>query len=84
MKVARFLEYWAPEAMKMDGYDDCIAGVADSFGAPTRIVYDRDAIIRKLMKRDGMTAEQAYEFHEYNQLGAYVGEGTPIFMSKLQ
>jgi hypothetical protein len=70
--------------MNMVGYDDCIVGVADTFGSPTRIVYDRDAIIEKLMKKDRMTQEEAYEFHEFNQAGAYVGEGTPIFMSMLQ
>ncbi len=84
MKAIDFITLWAPEAMKMVGYDDCIVGVADTFGAPTRIVYDRDEVIKKLMKRDGMTQEEAYEYHEFNQVGAYVGEGTPIFMSKLK
>ena len=28
-----------------------------------------------------MTHDEAVEYHEYNQLGAYVGEHTPAFMT---
>jgi hypothetical protein len=32
------------------------------------------------MVRDGMDYDEAYEFFEFNTLGAYVGEQTPVFV----
>lgn len=49
----------------------------------TVLCYDMDWIIQKLMKRDGMTHEEAVEYFEYNQLGAYVGKQTPIFLNRI-
>ena len=66
--------------MVMDGYDDCIVGVAWQFGKPM-IVYDRARIIQRLMA-EGMTQEEAEEFHHYNQSGAWTGPGTPAFLDK--
>lgn len=36
-------------------------------------------VLEKLQK-NGMTYEEALEYYEYNQLGAYVGERTPAFL----
>ena len=68
-----------PEALKMDGYDDCIMGLCHQFGRPPVIAYDRDKVIKKLMK--DMTWEEAEEYFEFNQIGAYMGEHTPVFIS---
>jgi len=68
------------KALTMDGYDDCIAGVLERFGMEPIIVYDKQRVIEKLMQ-DGATDEEAYEFFEYNQLGAWMGDGTPGFIS---
>ena len=67
------------EMLTMDGYDDCIAGVCTRFGQEPVIIYDRAKIINKLMA-DGATYEEAEEFHEFNQAGAWVGERTPAFL----
>jgi hypothetical protein len=32
------------------------------------------------MDRDGMTEEEAFEYLEFNTLGAWVGEETPMFV----
>lgn len=34
------------------------------------------------MTRDGMTEEEAQEWYEFNILGAYCGEGMPVFLIK--
>ena len=62
----------------MDGFDDCIVGVCHRFN-DTFVVYDRRKVIAKLMA-DGMTEEEAVEFHQFNQLGAWVGDHTPAFI----
>jgi len=71
-----------PNCIKMDGFDDCIVGVCESFGNEPRIVYDIDLIIQKLMK-EGMSYDDAVEFYEYNQAGAYVGKNTPVFVESI-
>ena len=63
-------------ARSMDGFDDCILGVASRFGSEAFVIYDYDKVIAQL-ESYGMTYEEAVEYHEFNQLGAYVGERTP-------
>jgi hypothetical protein len=63
-----------------DGFDSCIMGIANRFGMEPVVAYDYDKCIA-LLSRDGMTEEEAIEFFEFNTLGAWVGEGTPIFVS---
>ncbi len=62
----------------MDGFDDCIIGVGQRF-TDHFVVYDLKKVIAKLMEQ-GMSEEEAIEFHEFNQLGAWVGPGTPVFL----
>ena len=68
------------ELMTMDGYDDCIVGIGYRYGNEPYVVYDTNKIVNKLMKEDGMTYHQAYEYHEFNQSGAYLGPKTPGFI----
>ena len=54
----------------------------------TTIVYQEfviglDKVIKKL-KESGMSYEDAVEFWEYNQIGAYVGENTPCFIERIK
>lgn len=65
--------------LRMDGYDDCVLGVCTRFGQPPVLVYDLEKVLAKLMA-DGMSREEAEEFWEYNQLGAWMGETTPAFL----
>lgn len=75
---ARIAELY-PEILFMDGYDDCIIGVSHRFGQEPIVAYDTKKVIGKLMK-DGMTQEEAEEFYEFNQIGAWMGERTPCFV----
>lgn len=61
------------------GYADCILGVAERFGGPPVAVLDLEKMLTKL-RQDGMTDEEALEYFEYNILGAYLGEETPVYM----
>jgi hypothetical protein len=66
----------------MDGYDDCIVGVVEQFGHALIICYDKTAVLKKL-EAEGMSAEEASEWFYFNQVGAYVGETTPCFLTRL-
>lgn len=63
----------------MDGFDDCITGIVTQFHR-TFVVYDRAKVIKKLMTEHEMTEEEAWEYHEFNQAGAFIGEHTPGFL----
>ena len=70
------------DLLLMDGYDDCLVGVCLRFGQEPIAIYDRSKVIRRLMK-DGMTEEEAVEFYEVNQIGAWMGDQTPCFLDRL-
>lgn len=67
-----------PEALFMDGHDDALIGVASRYGICDVACYDYDKVIAAHVK-GGMTEEEAVEFFEFNQIGAWVGENTPVF-----
>ncbi len=71
---------YSGQRLKVDGHDDAIIGMGNSFGRHHVLVYDSEKIIQKLMKRDKMTYEEAEEFFEYNIVGSYNGLGMPIFV----
>lgn len=60
-----------------DGLDKAIIGFEQN---GWRVVYSRNSVIDILMERDGMDADEAIDFAEYNIFGAYVGEKTPLWI----
>jgi hypothetical protein len=71
------------EVLLADGFDDAFLGLGDRCGQPTVAVYDREACLGVLMQRDGMSHEDAEEFFDFNVAGAWVGEGTPIYLTRI-
>ncbi len=67
----------------MDGFDDAIIGYSQRINDPTLAVYSWELMVKILMERDGMSDEEAMEYIEYNCLGAWVGERTPIIVLPL-
>lgn len=65
--------------LKADGFDGAILGLGRRCGQPDLLVYDADKCVAILMK-DGMTDEEAMEYFEFNVVGSWMGEGTPIFL----
>ena len=68
--------------LKADGFDEAIIGVGSRCGQPDIITYDVNKCIKILMDQ-GMTDEEAMEFFEFNVVGAWVGEETPIFVREM-
>jgi hypothetical protein len=68
--------------LKMDGFDDCVVGVVERFGVEPIFCYDVGKIIAKHVA-DGMTHQEAEEFFQFNQIGAWAGEGTPCFLQMI-
>ena len=70
------------EALTADGFDDAIIGIGERCGQPTLVAYDRTKCIQILIDRDGMDYEGAVEFFDFNVVGAWMGENTPIFITR--
>lgn len=70
-----------PKALTADGFDSCILGLCQRFGWEPVVAYDYDKCVDLLVRRDGMTHEDAVEFMVVNVTGAWVGDGTPVFIS---
>jgi hypothetical protein len=68
--------------IKYDGYDEAIIGPASTWRDGTTVtvlVYDAEKI-REILMRDGMDAEEAREFIEFNIEGGYLGIETPVLV----
>lgn len=61
-----------------DGFDNAVIGLDEQSG---RLVYSISKCIA-ILKKDGMTEEDALEHFSYNVSGAYVGEQTPIWCNE--
>jgi len=73
-------EWEEVELMLMDGYEDCIAGVVERFGQSPIVCYDKNKVLAKT-ESEGMTYDEAIEFWDFNQIGAWMGALTPCFIS---
>lgn len=70
LEEAIFLE---PAAM-----DEAIIGTAERFGMGEVVCYDRARVI-DILARD-MPREDAEEWFEFNTIGAWMGDATPVFV----
>ena len=81
MDIQELVESYDSEMLIADGFDDAIIGVSERFGRSPIVAYDKDKCIQVLMDRDGMDYEDAIEFFNFNVIGAWVGKGTPEFIT---
>lgn len=95
MTVDEIAEY-NPDALICDGFDEAIIGMAERINLGPVVAYDKGKIIEILMKdmevdenelEEGQTIEDkkyemAIEYFDFNIIGAWMGEFTPIFITK--
>lgn len=61
-------------------FDEAILGVAQRADGLLAVCYSEPRVIELLMEQDGMDADEAMEWYQFNILGSYVGDATPIFV----
>jgi len=66
------------ECLLADGFESALIGITE--GPNPVAVYDINRMIESLIRKDDMTPEDAREFIEFNVVGAYVGEKTPMYI----
>jgi hypothetical protein len=80
--IADLLAEENPEAMLADGFEEAFIGVAHRSGQSPLAVYDCDKCVQILMERDGLDETDAWEYLVHNSVGAWVGEGTPLWVHR--
>ena len=74
-----FIQDNYPDVLIADGFDKAIMGIVERFGMNPVVLYNKNKCINIMIKRDGMTEEEAIEFYYYNIVGAHMGDYTPCF-----
>lgn len=62
-------------------FDEAIIGVAERIGQEPAVAYDTTKVVEILSR--SMSVDEAYEYFDYNILGAYVGDKTPLFITTM-
>jgi len=70
--------------LKADGFDDCMIGVCHRYGQSLILAYDKEKVIKKLMKTDKTTREDALDYFYFNIIGAWTGKKTPVFIERIK
>ena len=78
-KITPEIEEAFEGALFADGFEDALIGLGTQFSHNVAI-YDLDKCVAILVARDGMDPHEAQEYLDFNTLGAWVGESTPVFV----
>ncbi len=74
-----------PNMIIFDGLDESIIGWAYDWHSQNYVVvYDYNKMVRKMMDQNRWTYEDARDYVDFNIVGAYLGEQTPIVMYELK
>ena len=69
--------------VKADGLEDAIIGVGSRMNMPDVLIYSYNKCVKIFMEKEGWTHEEAIEWMDFNVVGAWVGETTPIFVHEI-
>ena len=70
------------DLLTIDGMDSALIGVCMTWNGEMlveRVVYNGNTIT-EILKGQGMSEEDARDYIDFNIIGAYVGDSTPIVM----
>ena len=65
---------------KWDGFDEAYIGAGYRCGSQLIAIYDVNKMCNLLVKRDGMTPDEAIEYVEFNCMNAWIGDDTPYIV----
>lgn len=82
-KIDETLLAMGESALLMDGFDEALLGFSQRMNKPLLAVYSYEKMVDVLVERDGMDAEEAMEFIDFNCFG-WVGKRTPIIVMPLE
>ncbi len=69
--------------VKANGLEDAIIGVGSRMNMPDVLIYSYNKCVKIFMEKEGWTHEEAIEWMDFNVVGAWVGDTTPIFVHEI-
>ena len=82
-EISSKFEEMEENVLLMDGFEEAFIGYSQRINEPVLAVYSWEKMVDVLMTRDGMSDGEAKEYIDYNCIGAWVGEQTPIIVMPL-
>lgn len=82
-EISANFEEMGESVLLMDGFEEAFIGYSQRMNEPILAVYSWEKMLEVCMVRDGMTDAEAMDYIDYNCLGAWVGEQTPIIVMPL-
>ena len=76
--IEKYIVKINPDALFADGYDRAFKGKGFRNNIPV-VLYSSEKCIQQLMEDNDWCDKESLEWFEFNTLGAYVGENTPLF-----
>jgi len=83
-KINQYLNDLEKKVILMDGFDEALIGFSQRINEPLLAVYSWEKMVNVCVARDGMSREEALEYIEYNCIGAWIGNQTPIIVMPLE
>ena len=68
-----------PDAIVYDGLDDCLIGIGHRCSQNGIAIYSYNKMVNHFMSH-GMSYEEAVEYIDFNILGGWLGEYTPLVL----
>lgn len=78
--ISEFLEHRTDGAIVYNGFEDAFVGCVQRCSSPGVAVYSYEKMIDVLVRRDGLSYDEAAEFIDFNVLGGWVGDQTPYVL----
>ena len=74
------------EAILFDDLDEALVGIGHRFGMDGIAIYDMDKVFKCLEKQLGpdVTDEEVIEYFDFNVIGTWAGEHTPMFIETFE
>jgi len=70
------------EGAERESFEPAILGITHRFGMQPIVAYDYRKVID--IFAEDMSHEEAQEYFDFNVIGAWVGDGTPIFIEMFE
>jgi len=81
-EIVKWINHYAvDDVLLADGFEEAFIGMCTRFGMEPVAAYDRDKCLEVLVQRAGMSYEEAVEYFDFNVIGAWVGDQTPVFLT---
>lgn len=83
-KINNYLKNHDQSTMLMDNFDEALIGFSQRINEPLLAVYSWQKMVDLCVNRDKMSFEEAEEYIDYNCIGAWIGDQTPIIVMPLE